>query len=420
MIELSAAFALFIGSCVCTARTRYVQFRRLGAAVRRLMSPDAAGEGVSPFAASATSLAATLGTGNIAGVAGAIVLGGPGAVFWMWLSALAGMGAKYCDIYYGMRYRRQDCIGPMAYMEAALPKRLRPLAFVYASLCAVGCLCMGNLVQVNAMSEAAVRLAQTLHADALARALPLLLGAMSAAFVGVALLGGAKRIGSAASLLVPAMSLLYIGAALVVLIANIDRLPDAFASILRGAWQPRAMLVGIVRGTFTHEAGLGTAAIAHAGAATRDAHRQALFGVFEVFFDTVVMCTITALAVLTALPEGTVFADEAQNSAVVITAFSAVLGKGAAAWCVTLSLILFAGTSVLSFSYYGGVCARYLLGITGERLYRALYLALLCVGGVVRAALAWEIAQWVNIAMGLTNMGALLIITKRARRQCAL
>lgn len=419
MMETLAAILLFAASCICSVRIRFVQFRRLGLSVRSLGAGNRAEGGVSPFAACATSLAATLGTGNIAGVAGAIVLGGPGAIFWMWMSALAGMGTKYLDIYYGMRFRRPDCIGPMAYMESGLHKRLRPTAYLYASLCAVGCLCMGNLVQINAMAEAGGMLMRALNAEAAQRLLPLMLGVLSAVFVGCVQLGGAKRVGEAASLLVPAMSALYIGAALFVLAVNIDGLHGALTSIFAGALEPRAILTGIARGTFTHEAGLGTAAIAHAGSDAKDAHKQALFGVFEVFFDTIVMCTITALAVLSAIPDAVLRMGAGQNSTVVITAFSTVFGEQAAAWCVTLSLMLFALSSILTFSHYGGVCARYLFGKKGGRAYLLLYLALLSVGGTIDAALVWDAAQWVNIAMGLTNMFALLLLTGKARVKAA-
>ncbi len=419
MIETTAAILLFAASCVCSVRIRFVQFRRLRTAVRGMMAGGRTGKGVSPFAASATSLAATLGTGNIAGVAGAIVLGGPGAIFWMWMSALAGMGAKYLDIYCGMRYRRGDCIGPMAYMESAMPGRLRYVAYVYAALCACGCLCMGNLVQINAIAEAGVMLLNTLREDAFARVLPLVLGIGCAVFVGAVQLGGAKRIGSAASLLVPVMSMLYIGAAIFVIGANITRLPGAIASVFCSIGEPRAVLTGIARGTFTHEAGLGTAAIAHAGSNAEDAHKQALFGVFEVFFDTIVMCSITAFAVLTALPEDIYSMEAGQNSTVVIAAFSKALGNRAAAWCVSVSLMLFAASSILTFSHYGGVCARYLLGRRGEGGYRILYLGLMCIGGAIRSAQIWNAAQWINIAMGLVNMFALLVLTGKRRGQCA-
>lgn len=409
-METAVALLMFCACCYCTCRTRFVQFTRLPQALRGACNVRASARGVSPFSAMATSLAATIGTGNIAGVAGAVLLGGPGAIFWMWASALVGMAAKYADIYFGMRYRTPDCIGPMAYMSRGLPERMRPLAKAYAACCAVACLCMGNLVQINAMSEAA-RGALAAYGFPAAGALwpRLALGLAVAGVVACVQRGGAQGVGRVATLLVPGMSVLYLLCAGAVIVVCYRALPAAFAAIFAGALEPRAFLVGITRGTFTHEAGLGTAAIAHASADTDNAHRQALYGVFEVFFDTIVICSFTGLAVLVS-GVSLIPGPEAKNSALIIEAFAPVFGARAAALGIAGSLALFAFSSILSFSYYGGVCASYVSGRTGERVYRYAFLLLMVLGAVMRVSLAWRLAEWANLAMAVINMTAIVTL----------
>ncbi len=415
-METAIALMMFCACCYCTYKTRFVQFCRLPQALRGAIKTKGPSSGVSPFSAMATSLAATIGTGNIAGVAGAILLGGPGTVFWMWTSALAGMAAKYTDIYFGMRYRTPGCIGPMAYMSRGLPARMRKLANVYAISCMFACLCMGNLVQVNAMAEAA-RTALGAYGFAAADTLwpRIALGVLIAGIVGIVQLGGAQRVGRVATLLVPAMSALYIAGASAVIAIHHRALPAALAAIFSDALHPRAFLVGVARGTFTHEAGLGTAAIAHAAAETSNAHRQALYGVFEVFFDTVIICSLTALAVLTS-GVGLQTGPEAKNSALVIEAFATVFGERSAALGIAISLVLFAFSSILSFSYYGGVCAEYAAGRTGVRVYPYVFLLLLVLGSVMRVSLAWRLAEWANLTMAVLNMTAIVTLL---HRQCA-
>lgn len=414
-METAVALMMFLACCYCTWQTRFVQFTRLPQALRGAFDTGGGVSGVSPFSAMATSLAATIGTGNIAGVAGAILLGGPGAIFWMWASALVGMAAKYADIYFGMRYRTQKCIGPMAYMSCGLPAHMQPLARIYAVCCMVACLCMGNLVQVNALTEA-VRTALSAYGLPAADALwpRLALGVFLAAVVGFVQLGGAQRVGRVASLLVPGMSALYVVGAAAVIALHYRALPAAFAAILAGACEPRAFLVGIARGTFTHEAGLGTAAIAHASAETDNAHRQALYGVFEVFFDTLVICSLTAFAVLVS---GVSLDSSVQerNSALVIEAFATLLDQRAAALGIAVALALFAVSSILSFAYYGSVCARYAAKNHGARAYPYAFLLCILAGSFLRISLAWRLAEWANLSMAVINMTALVTLLRRQR-----
>ena len=401
---------MLCASCYCTYKTGFIQFRRLPQALRRALDIKGGKGGVSPFSAMATSLAATIGTGNIAGVAGAILLGGPGAVFWMWVSALAGMAAKYADIYFGRRFSSPGRLGPMAYMSRGLPERMRPLAYVYGFACMLACLCMGNLVQINSIAEAAATALSAFGSPYAAALWPKLgLGVLCAGLVGAVQLGGAERVGRVAALLVPGMSLLYIAMALLVILTNRATLPNAFSAIFAGALEPRAFLVGIARGTFTHEAGLGTAAIAHGNAQTNDCHQQALYGIFEVFFDTIVICTLTALAVLTS-GIGLELGGEAKNSALVIEAFATVIGPRSASICIALSLALFAFSSVLSFCYYGGVCAEFLFGRSGSRFFPYAFILLLCLGSVLEVSFVWRMAEWANMVMALLNMSAIVTL----------
>lgn len=419
-METVAALLLLCGGCYCTAQTRFIQFRRMKSALRGALDLRTSKNGVSPFSAMATSLAATIGTGNIAGVAGAILLGGPGTIFWMWMSALVGMASKYADIYFGIRFRTQDCIGPMAYMSRGLPKGFRWMGTAYAFCCMGACLCMGNLVQINALVEAG-RTALTAFGVPGADAFwpGLVIGGGVAAIVAVVQFGGAKRVGRIASMLVPFMSVAYILGATAMIVFHARALPSACRAIVAHAFEPRAFLVGIARGTFTHEAGLGTAAIAHGCADTKTAHKQALYGVFEVFFDTLVICTLTALAILTS-GVGWEMRGQAENSAYVIEAFGTVMGEKWAAACIAVSLALFAFSSILSFSYYGGVCAKYVFGTRGERGFRAVFPAFLVLGALLRVALVWRLAEWANQCMALLNMTALAMLLPHEKKNSPL
>lgn len=416
-MDLAITTLLLLTALICTIRTRFIQFRRFGSAMR-CFSAESTGKGaVSPFQAAATSLAATIGTGNIAGVAGAILLGGPGTVFWMWISALVGMAAKYTEIFFGMRYRTENVIGPMAYIEHGLEHRWQPMAFAYAGFCAIACLTMGNLVQVNTVAEAAVSLFHSL--PSVSRIPNVLVcaavGGVTALAVGLVEYGGAKRVGRVAALLVPFMSLLYLLGAGVLLWVNRSRLLPAFHAIFSDVFNPKAFLVGISRGTFSHEAGLGTAAIAHGYAATDNNHRQALYGIFEVFFDTILICTVTALAVLVSgIP--LVSIGEARNSALVIDAFATFFGASAAAAGISISLLLFAFSSIISFSLYGSFCATYLFGTAGGKMYRVLFLPLLIIGACTRVTVVWQLAEWCNMALAVINSAALLGLLFRPQR----
>jgi len=391
-----------------TLRLRFVQFRRPFYALRTLKNRSA--DGVSPFEALATSLGGCIGTGNIAGVAGAILLGGPGALVWMWLSAIICAASKYAEIYYAQRLGGS----PMDYMANGLPRFLRFFAPLYAAVCLVASLCMGNLVQANATAEAM----QSVFTGESTR---LVTGLCLAALTALITFGGAKRVGRAAAFLVPCMSILYLLGACVVIGINITALPGAIQSIIEGAVRPRALTggvagflttfrVGMARGVFTHEAGMGTAALAHGAVRAKNPHTQALLGVFEVFFDTIVICSFTGLAILVSgvpLPYG----NASVNGALVIDAFAAALGGKAAGLLISAALSLFALTTVLSFSLFGTICAERLFGQKARLPFRLVFLALLVIGALISPAFAWRATELLTLLMALVNGGALMVLS---------
>lgn len=421
-METFAAALLVVSAVYCTFRTRFVQFRRFGRAVSVFFSRDhARDDGVTPFQACSTSLAATIGTGNIAGVAGAILLGGPGAVFWMWVSALLGMAAKYLEIYLGVHAARLPCqnafaIGPMRCVETMLGARYRPLAKLFALFCLIAALSMGNIVQSRTLAEGVSAFVSTL--PRLSASVRTIEGAscFAAALLLLApVFGGAKRVGRIAAALVPFMSALYILVALVVLGINAAAVPRAFGLILNGAFAPRAVLsgaagisvsaafrVGVSRGVFTHEAGVGTASLAHASVASPNAHKQALYGIFEVFLDTIVMCTLTALVILVG-GAPLAYGDASVNGALVIESFAGLLGMRLSAGFLSLSLALFAFSSMLSYSLYGAECALYLFGKRAHTPYRIAFVAICALAFMPPTAFLWRMAEWANALTAIAN-----------------
>ncbi len=407
-MESAGMLLLLLCGFALTLRLRFVQFRRPFSALNSLTKPGL--DGISPFQALSTSLGACIGTGNISGVAGAILLGGPGALVWMWLSAIVCSASKYAEIYYAQRFGGS----PMGYMARGLPRRLRFLAPLYAGLCLLASLTMGDLVQSNTVAEA-------VQAMLAPRDLRVATGLCLAALTALVTFGGARRVGRAASLLVPFMSGLYILGALALIGVNLPALPAAIRSIFLGALNPRALTggaagfltafrIGLARGVFTHEAGMGTAALAHGATRAANSHKQALLGIFEVFFDTIVLCTLTGLAILVSgipLPYG----DASVNSSLVIEAFATMLGAPVSGLFITLALALFAFTSMLGFSLFGTVCAEY-LGGPGTRLpFRLLFCALIVLGACIRPALVWRLTELLTLMMAAVNGLALLVLT---------
>ena len=423
LLLLIAAGVLF------SVRTRFVQVRRFGKMLRLSLGALAGRKGakpgeVTPLQAMTTALAATVGTGNIAGVAGAIALGGPGAVFWMWISALLGMATKYAEVALAVHFRERAPDGsfrggPMYYIRA-LGRGFKPLAGAFALLGALAAFGIGNMVQANTAAEA-VSFAVTALCPAAAgmeQPLRLTTGILAALAVGLALMGGAARIGRVTERLVPFMSALYALAALVVVFLNLPAAGRALVDIVASAFTPtaalggaagmgiqRALQCGMERGMFSHEAGMGSAPIAHAGAQGADPDRQGLLGIFEVFADTVVICTLTALAILASgvpVPYG-----GAAGAELVIAAFGTAFGDGLAALMTAVCLALFALSTILSWSLYGERCFTYLTGGRWTALYRAAFTGAVVLGAAMRLDVVWALSSTLNGLMALPNLIAL-------------
>lgn len=432
-MQTLCATILLLAAVTFSFRTRFVQFRRLGRALVLPLRGNAdSSDGVSPFEAASTSLAATIGTGNIAGVAGALLLGGPGALLWLWISALLGMGLKYAEIVIAMRYRRRgnDGVwrgGPMYCISYGLPKRYSILAILFSLCGMLVALGMGNLVQVNTVAESAEALYTVLSGRTGPQSLlyvRLTAGILAAALLALVLSGGALRVGRAASLLVPVMSLLYLVFCFVILLARAPALPGVFRLIFESAFSPQAALggtagigflttfrVGLSRGVFSHEAGLGTSAIAHSGAEGISPQDQGLFGVFEVFFDAL-LCTLTGLTVLVSgitMPYG----DASLNSTLVINAFSTRFSPALAAVFIAVSLLLFAFTSMTTFALYGARCAEFLFGSHVQKIYYVVFLLVTILGALLPRSAAWEIGELLNAAMSIPNLTAMALLVRR-------
>ena len=432
-MQTLCATILLLAAVTFSFRTRFVQFRRLGRALVLPLRGNAdSSDGVSPFEAASTSLAATIGTGNIAGVAGALLLGGPGALLWLWVSALLGMGLKYAEIVIAMRYRRRgnDGVwrgGPMYCISYGLPKRYSILAILFSLCGMLVALGMGNLVQANTVAESAEALYTALSGRTGPQSLlyvRLTAGILAAVLLALVLSGGALRVGRAASLLVPVMSLLYLVFCFVILLARAPALPGVFRLIFDSAFSPQAALggtagigflttfrVGLSRGVFSHEAGLGTSAIAHSGAEGISPQDQGLFGVFEVFFDAL-LCTLTGLTVLVSgitMPYG----DASLNSTLVINAFSTRFSPALAAVFIAVSLLLFAFTSMTTFALYGARCAEFLFGSHVQKIYYVVFLLVTILGALLPRSAAWEIGELLNAAMSIPNLTAMALLVRR-------
>ncbi|NMB34734.1 MAG: sodium:alanine symporter family protein [Firmicutes bacterium] len=368
-----------------------------------------AGE-ITPFQALSTALAATVGTGNIAGVATAIYLGGPGAVFWIWVSAFLGMATKYSEILLAVHYRtriKNEIVGgPMYYLAGGLKSPLMAVLFaLFGSLAAFG---IGNMVQANSVADA-VQASFGVPA--------FLTGLLLSFFSALIILGGIRRIARVASALVPLMAFFYVAGSLIILISFRQQLPgvlvDIFASAFRGraaaggfagATVLGAWRYGISRGIFTNEAGLGSAPIAHAAARTPHPVSQGLWGIMEVFIDTHFICTLTALVLLAT----GAWQTGLEGASMAVEAFNRGLPGNAGHYVVSLGLIFFAFTTLLSWSYYGEKCLEYLLGNRAVRFYRFLWIILIFIGAVSHLQAIWTAADILNGLMALPNLVGLL------------
>ena len=414
-------------------RTGFLQFRKFGTVWQNTIgklfhrSTEAGRGAVTPFQAVCTALAATVGTGNIAGVAGAIAIGGPGAVFWMWISALLGMVTKYSEVTLAVHYRQKnkhgDWVGgPMYYIQNGLGKKWKWLGVLFAIFGIFAVFGTGNATQVNtivASIDTALISFGVMEAGSTAT-LNLILGIVITVLVGMILLGGIKRIGHVAERLVPIMALLYVVLGLGVIIVHIGNLPVAFSSIIKGAFNPTAVTGGVVgamftavqkgvaRGIFSNEAGLGTASIAHAGAEVNDPVQQGLFGVFEVFVDTIIICTFTALVILCSGVPITFGADA--GAELTISGFTSTYGNWITIF-TAVAMCCFAFTTILGWCVYGERCAIYLFGDRAQMVFRLVYCLAVGVGSVLALDAVWLLADTCNALMALPNLTGVLLLS---------
>jgi len=417
--------------------TGFVQFRRFGYAMKntigKVFHKAEAGHGeITPFQAVTTALAATVGTGNIAGVTGAIVLGGPGAVFWMWISALVGMCTKYAEVLLAVKYRERNengewVGGPMYYIKNGLGKHFKWLGTVFAVLGAIAAFGIGNISQINSIADSVNQVAQAFNPAAVdaKSTIALVTGIVIALFVGLVVIGGVKRIGQVTEKLVPFMAIIYIVCAVIVVIAHAGAIPAVFGMIFKGAFNPSAvvggaagitirlaMTKGVGRGVFSNEAGLGSAPIAHASTSERDPVKQGLYGIFEVFMDTIVICTLTALVVLcSGVAEGHWGEGALAGATTTIAGFSTVFGQKFGATLLALGLLLFATSTILGWSLYGTRCIEYLFGHKAVKPYQLLFVIVIVLGAVADLTLVWDISDTLNGLMAIPNLIGLLLLS---------
>lgn len=423
-----------VGGLYLTIRNRGIQFTRFGYAMKntvgKMFQPQEAGHGaVTPVQAVTTALAATVGTGNIVGTSQAIVLGGYGAVFWLWLAALLGMIIKYSEVTLSIRYRERDAKGdwvggPMYYIKNGLGEGWKWVGVLFCVFAALASFGIGNMSQVNSIVGSLNDAIDAFDPAAAGErgVLNLIFGLILAGLVALILFGGIKRIGAVAEKLIPAMSILYILFSLIVIFGHVGDIGSAFGKIFSSAFNPKAIggaasgialrqtvVWGLRRSAFSNEAGLGSAAIAHAAAETKSPVDQGLYGIFEVFADTIVICTLTALTIICSGVEITF--GQKVGSELITAAFATIFGQKFASVFVALALMLFAFTTVLGWSLYGSRCAQYLFGLKFAKGYQVAFIVVIVVGAVASLDVVWDIADTFNGLMAIPNFIALFALS---------
>jgi len=413
---------LLVGTGVYfSIRTNFLQVTKFGYAMKETLfkifdKSEISEDGdITPFQALSTALAATIGTGNIAGVATAIAIGGPGAVFWMWVSAFFGMMTKFAEVVLAIQYREKTVEGnwvggPMYYIEKGMGSNWKWLAWIFSLFGAFAAFGIGNMVQANSVAEAMNASFGIPH---------LISGIVLAIAAGAVILGGLKRIAAVTEKIVPFMAVFYMIGAIVILVLNIAEIPGSFGLIFSSAFTARAgvggfagatvmmaMRFGVARGVFSNEAGLGSAPIAHAAARTDHPVRQGLWGVFEVFADTIVICSFTALAIISS----GVWSSGLTGSALTTEAFNEGL-PGPGGIIVAIGILFFAFSTLLSWAYYGEKCAEFILGSGFNKIYRIIWLPLIVLGAIGSLTMIWNIADTLNGLMAVPNLIALLALS---------
>jgi len=420
-----------------TIRTRCIQVRKFGVSMKntigKIFDKTQAKDGaISPFQAVCTALAGTIGTGNIAGVAGAIALGGPGAIFWMWCSAFLGMCTKFSEVTLAIHFREKNkngeyVGGPMYYIKNGLSKKWHFLAVFYAIFGVLTVFGTGNATQVNTIVSSintALMNFNILKGEPNSN-VNLIFGIFIAALVAMVLLGGIKRIGQVSEKLVPFMAVLYVILSLGVIIMNLPRVPGVFVQIVSGAFTPRAATGGIIgsmflsmkkgvsRGIFSNEAGLGTGSIAHACADTDNAVHQGMFGIFEVFMDTIVICTMTGLVILLAAPN--ISYGQAAGAELTISGFTATYG-GWVSILTAIAMCCFAFSTIIGWGLYGSRCIEFLGGEKFVRPFLVVYSFVSIVGATMNLGLLWDISDTFNGLMAVPNLIALLMLSGHVKK----
>lgn len=420
-----------------SVRTRFIQVRKFGAAMKntigKIFDKTQAKDGsMSPFQAVCTALAGTVGTGNIAGVAGAIALGGPGAIFWMWCSAFLGMCTKFSEVTLAIHFREKNANGeyvggPMYYIKNGLSQKWHFLAVLYALFGVLTVFGTGNATQVNTIVSSIHSALHNLHIidGTVDERANLIFGIFIAAFVAMVLLGGIQRIGQVSEKLVPFMATLYVILAIGVVILHINRVPAVFAMIFKSAFTPQAatggiigsmflsMKKGVFRGIFSNEAGLGTGSIAHACADTNNAVHQGMFGIFEVFMDTIVICTLTGLVILLGAPN--IVYGQAAGAELTISGFTATYG-GWVSIFTAVAMCCFAFSTIIGWGLYGSRCIEFLGGEKLVRPFLVAYSFVSIIGATINLGLLWDIADTFNGLMAIPNLIALLILSGQVKK----
>lgn len=414
---------------ICTG---FLQIRKFPYAMKvtfgRMFKKKEASDGaLTPFQAVCTALAATVGTGNVAGVAGAIAIGGPGAIFWMWISALLGMCTKFAEVTLAVHFRETNrdgelVGGPMYYIKNGLGKQWRWLAYLFSAFGVLTVFGTGNATQVNTITTAIDTALFNFHiiSEDMASTLNLIIGVVLAALIALILLGGIKRIGQVTEKLVPFMAVMYVILAIGVVVINFRNLPTVFGSIFEGAFHPASVTGGVVgslfmsmkkgvsRGIFSNEAGLGTGSIAHACADTRKPVKQGFFGIFEVFVDTIIICTLTALVILcSGVPIGY---GAAAGAELTISGFTATYG-GWVSIFTAVAMCCFAFSTIIGWGLYGTRCIEFIFGSRVNKPFMLVYSLVAIVGATMNLGLLWSIAETFNGLMVIPNLLAVFLLS---------
>ncbi len=415
-----------------SCRSGFIQMTRFGKAMKSTVGrifrkEDAQAGAVTPFQAVCTALAATVGTGNIAGVAGAIALGGPGAVFWMWISALLGMCTKFAEVTLAVNFRERNVHGdwvggPMYYIKNGLSKKWHFLGYIYAALGVLTVFGTGNATQVNTITASintALQNFNLLNEDSVF-GVNLVIGILIAIMVAMVLLGGVKRIGKFTEKLVPFMAALYVILGVGVIALNITRVPAVFQSIFAGAFTPAGFTGGLVgsmfismrrgvsRGIFSNEAGLGTGSIAHAASDIKSPVEQGYFGIFEVFCDTIIICTLTGLTILLGAPSITY--GVTAGAELTISGFVNTYGSWVSIF-TAVALCCFAFSTIIGWGLYGVRCLEFIVGSKANTVFMVIYSLVAIPGAIVNLDLLWGIADTCNGMMAIPNLIALFLLS---------